>query len=259
MPIISFSSSRARSIRGWIVLGLVLVAGCTLGEGLAGNGTFEYVCSNTKADPACGELLQSTMPSSIARGARFRLKFTDKKAEARGVVEPVSSEVIVRKGGDFIAQRTGLVGFIVKDGDVFVDAFRVNVVEPSGLRVLRVGGGWLPSPTDAVVVEEGTSFVTQALDENGRPIAGTMTPTWSVDDPSLFTVFPKQDGSCGIALTALVGTTWLRAAVGGWTAAIRIQSAQAAADAWADLFKKDGGAEAGSSPEVDAGTDGGGQ
>lgn len=191
---------------------VVLVAGCfnsnddegcnhTETNGLANNATFKYECS-TAADPTCDPPnTEPPLPDAIALGARFRLSVANAQP-----VEPVSTKAVARSGKDFIALRTGDIGFVLEgaNGEA-VDAVRLKVEAAVAITIAPprsaspnyaigqfIGG----TPPLVLAPSQSTTVRAIALRAKNLPLAGTIPVDWSIDDSSIASFQVASDGTC---------------------------------------------------------------
>jgi hypothetical protein len=203
-----------RSLIGFTAIGLM--AGCfdfgggegcnTPTNGLAGNGNFTYECSSA-ADPQCDGRTSSTygpppLPAAIARGARFGLRL------AGGTVQPVSPTAVASVGQDFVALRTGKVGFVVSTGGEAVDAIRLDIVEPEQIVVAKSRSqrgeleAVVPSPPLQLAPSASTAVRAVAMKPgvgvflNTGVLAGTIPVEWTIDAPDVASFAVEPDGTC---------------------------------------------------------------
>ena len=152
-------------------------------NGLVGNGAFSYVC-RSEADQGCtggsGLTPLGAIPSSVARGASFGLRF-DGKGRSYDVA-PVSTRTVLRESSWFRSTRAGTVGFLVQDGQEVVDAVRPAFVEPT--RVI------VPAPNDDLfagpAARVGQAVRLHAVPYGSvsgteMPLAGALPVTWTTD------------------------------------------------------------------------------
>ncbi|MBX3220888.1 MAG: hypothetical protein KF795_10235 [Labilithrix sp.] len=231
--------------------------GCApAGNGLTGAGSFTYVCVSG-ADPECDgrSAIDATqpLPRAVAKGARFGLLY------GGGTVTPVSSKAVRTSGRDFVALRSGAVGFVVLADAEAIDAVRLEIVEADSLAIGSVGGGFFGSSlfreSERLAVGSPLALRVAAL-ESGVPLAGTLSDVvWTVDPPELATVVSGA-GTCELT-GRTPGSGRLLASAAGLVAEIRIHVDEpaAVADAGEDSSVSDASDDA--SDPSDAGDDGG--
>jgi hypothetical protein len=217
-------------------------------NGLAGKASFTYSCAST-ADPECDktEILSWSdpppLPAAVARGAKFGILFDG------GLVAPVSSSAVRRSGSYLVAQRPGPVGFLGGEeaGEV-IDVQRLQVVEADAVSLTRADAAMFEDPR-AMSVGASTTWQVRAM-RQGRPVAGALPATFTVDDPSVLEVSSFAAGVASVVALA-PGETALRVSFGelGVAESIRV-SGTPVSDAGSD-------AEAPDAEPGDADTDGG--
>jgi hypothetical protein len=185
----------------------------TNGNGELHQGTFLYACSSA-ADATCpAGIAPKTLPSGIAIGADFELRYTP-TSPTKTSLEPTRDFFSVDASGRFRAKRSGYGAVLVKDE-------RGGVVDFVNLRVKAIASLAIAGIDENANLAVAQTRVLSAapLDTAGDPLAGTVPLEWESSDPSVVTVTTTDDDRAR-------GSATLRA-IGAGTARIRVISGTA--------------------------------
>lgn len=213
---------------GAALAGAALLAACEANpeNGVLGNGTFAYDCSNGQGDSYCSQNGGSggtlPLPNEIAVGAAFAVDYQpDGSGSAGGAsnydITSASSELALSMGNTVVAQRSGYDALLathsgVSTIDDFVHVEFVNVasITPGAASVqVQVGA------SQSVWVTPQDSF--------GTSMAGRLGCTWSVTSGAGFVSVPSTKEFGAVQVTGVQdGTATVQASCAQATATVTV-------------------------------------
>ncbi|HZO17328.1 MAG TPA: hypothetical protein VFB62_28820, partial [Polyangiaceae bacterium] len=173
---------------------------CTT-EGELQRGTFQYECV-LEEDSGCGSLNETSVPSSIAVGGRFRLTFEPYEGTGQHTVTPASTERAVADAmGDLTLLDDGAQALLaVNSSDNIVDFLLVNGAEVKDLWVsLDPGEG---SPLGSIEIQQGvdTTLFARPVGADGQTLPGGFVFSWTLGDEGLALLTPSADSSAEVTI-----------------------------------------------------------
>lgn len=209
-------------------LGFAALTGCsqppevpTSGNGELHQGSFVYTCSSSSDAASCGPNGAPTLPTGIALGADFGLRYEPSAAEEHALEPSASFFTVDATTGRLHTARAGYgVVLVTNDKGDVIDFVNLRVKTIATLTVAGV------DPDTSLVVGETRTLDVTAFDAVGEPLAGTLALEWESSDPAVATVtVTDTDRSLGTATvhTVAPGTARLRVVAGTTTGTISIK------------------------------------
>jgi len=192
---------------------VLVLAACSGSPGELGQGDFEYYCAGlgdpycdcedhpdfcSGSSPAIEQILYSRVPSALAVGATFQVRFDAPDADHEVVS---ASPDMLSDGLDLQALMAGEVGIMGLSQGWVIDFLHLNLVIPTGVRVDRVDRS--DSRVTSLQMDPGETAWLRAMPVSGSQILyGHLPCTWSTSSATAIGL-QVDGGDNVVALTAL--------------------------------------------------------
>ncbi|HEY8076232.1 MAG TPA: hypothetical protein VIF62_19035, partial [Labilithrix sp.] len=180
------------------------------GNGALEQGNFTYACASA-ADTFCSGATPSTLPTGIALGSDFQLRFD--AAQSTLEVDPAFFD-LATDGTTLHAKQAGF-------GAVLVHAPSGEVIDFVNLHVHGVGALQLRGADAVTMLAVGETRAVHAApyDSGGNLLAGALAYEWTSSDPNVVAVDATPDGAATLHALA-AGDAAVRVVSGSTTVAL---------------------------------------